>query len=306
MPNFNTLNDTNQEQQFSTMAQNVTNTGMTAEEQRDPAKIHVEVTDSETPIVVLFGPPSCGKTMTLIRLVRYLRGEGFTVQPDPAFRPNWDTVYQEICTNFDSMINSDNAASGTSRISFMLVKVFDHSGKVICQILESPGESYFNPEKPNDNFPGYIQRIIASNNRKIWAVMVEPADTNKRMGENSTRANYATKVEKLKQNIRLSKDKVVFVFNKIDKTPYVIAQGLVNLKEAEKYISQIYQNIFTPFKNNHPITKWIKPYNCDFVAFQTGSYETAGDGSSQFTLGSDEYPRLLWNKLRTRIFGSRL
>ena len=33
------------------------------EEQKDPNKIHVKIADQETPIVVFFGPPACGKTM---------------------------------------------------------------------------------------------------------------------------------------------------------------------------------------------------------------------------------------------------
>lgn len=280
----------------------MSNTGMTPEEMRDPAKIHVTVTDSNTPIVVLFGPPSCGKTMTLIRLVRYLRSQGYTIKPDPAFRPAYDTVYQDMCEHFDEMINSNDAAAGTDRISFMLVKVYNQQGRAICQILESPGESYFSPDNPNAAFPGYVNHIINNSNRTIWMIMVEPTHTNPSMGDQATRANYATKVAKLRQQM-VARDKVVFVFNKIDMTPYVISQGVVNNKEAMKHVNQIYENIFSPFANVNPLTKWITPYNFDFVAFQTGSYEQAADGSRQFTLGSDAYPRRLWEILRKRING---
>ena len=51
--------------------------GLTNEETKDPNEISITIADQKTPIVVLFGPPSCGKTMTLVRLTRYLRTIGF-------------------------------------------------------------------------------------------------------------------------------------------------------------------------------------------------------------------------------------
>ena len=42
--------------------------GLSVEELRDPNKISVTIADKDAPIVVLFGPPACGKTMTLVRL----------------------------------------------------------------------------------------------------------------------------------------------------------------------------------------------------------------------------------------------
>ena len=64
--------------------------GLTAEELKDPNKISVTIADKDAPIVVLFGPPACGKTMTLVRLTRFLRENGYTITPIRTFRPNYD------------------------------------------------------------------------------------------------------------------------------------------------------------------------------------------------------------------------
>ncbi|WP_293577340.1 hypothetical protein, partial [Prevotella sp.] len=139
----------------------VNEAGMSSEELNDANKIKVTIADYKTPLVIFFGPPACGKTMTLIRLSRFLQKEGYTVRPDESFRPSFDRHYKEMCDNFDSMINSEDAAASTSGINFMLVKVL-HEGRTICQILEGPGEYYFKPESPHENFPKYVNAIINS------------------------------------------------------------------------------------------------------------------------------------------------
>ena len=63
--------DTNQTDEVQTDEK-----GFSTEELNDPNKIKVTISDTTTPIVVLFGPPSCGKTMTLVRLARYLQNQG--------------------------------------------------------------------------------------------------------------------------------------------------------------------------------------------------------------------------------------
>ncbi len=110
--------------------------GLSSVEQNDPNSITVTVSDPTTPIVVLYGPPSCGKTMTLVRMTRYLQSEGYTVVPEKTFRPTYDDNYKQLCDNFDQTINSNNAASSTSNMSFMLVKVLKN-GKPICQMFEN-------------------------------------------------------------------------------------------------------------------------------------------------------------------------
>ena len=156
--------------------------GMTLEEISDPSKIKVSIADYDTPFVVLFGPPSCGKTMTLVRLARYLRKQTYTVEIVRSFRPAYDNKYKELCDNFDKLIESDEAAKSTADINFMLVKVFYRS-KPICQILEAPGEAYFMPSEPNKDFPRYVNAIINHNNRRIWIVLVEPDSTNANMDD---------------------------------------------------------------------------------------------------------------------------
>lgn len=277
------------------------------EELTDPNTIVVTIADDRTPLVLLVGPPSCGKTMTLIRLARYLRTlSGYTIQPVTSFRPAHDKNYERMCAQFDAMISNDYAADSTSQINFMLVKIL-YKGKALCQILEAPGEHYYKPEKDIANmvkkqFPRYISKIKNCNNRKIWAVIVEPDHTNKSM-DTINRAKYAMTIRDLvKLNMR-SHDKVMFIFNKIDETPYVIAPGRVNQREALREIANLYPNIFVPFKNENPITRFWKENNFDFIPFQTGEYAKAADGSLAFEPGHDIYPATLWNTISKLLKG---
>lgn len=290
--------DTTTAQEPSTVGTN--NDSMSMEEINDANKIAVTVADYNSPLVVLFGPPSCGKTMTLIRLTRYLKSKGYTVQPETSFRPSYDKNYHEMCANFDMMINNEDAAKSTAKINFMLVKVL-YQGKTLCQILEGPGEYYFNPGKPNERFPKYVNNIISNNNRKIWAIMVEPDNTNKKM-DWAARNNYVTKIHNLKSMIS-PRDKIMFVYNKIDETPFVISPGNIKYGEALKSVNYLYPNIFVKFKNENPLTKWFWPNKFDFVAFQTGYFSEASDGTLTFQEGNEIYPRKLWNVILERIKG---
>lgn len=286
--------------QASEAPQNVemNNAGMTIEELNDPNKIKVTIADNKTPLVILFGPPSCGKTMTLIRLTRYLLNKGYTVQPVSSFRPAYDKNYSTMCDGFDNMIYSDDAAKSTGLINFMLVQVL-YNGRPLCQILESPGEYYFDPDKPDAPFPRYVNAVINSPNRKVWAIMIEPDKTNRRM-DHVTRKHYANKINRLKTQIK-PRDKVIFVFNKIDETPYVISPGNIRYGFAMEEVKNLYPNIFVPFMNVNPITKWFQKYNFGFVAFQTGNFTKAADGSLVFEPGDEIYPRNLWNMIRKHI-----
>lgn len=270
------------------------------EELNDPNAISVTIADTDTPVVVLFGPPACGKTMTLVRLARYLRKHGFTVGAIDSFRPSYDEHYKEMCAGFDGMINSNNAAAGTSTINFMLMEVLKN-GRRICQLLEAPGEHYFDPGKPDAGFPAYVNNIISCNNRKVWTIFLEPSKTAIRMDDADRRA-YVDRVEKLGKRMR-ARDKAVILFNKVDETNLVYKPGRVHLTQLRKDAEGLYPRIFDLFKNVHPITRFFRPYYCRFVAFQSGTYTPTQAHGKTFQEGADEYPRMFWETLMKVIKG---
>lgn len=265
--------------------------GLSAEEKIDPNRIQITIKDREAPIVVLYGPPSCGKTMTLVRLTRYLKRNDYQVSAVRSLRPSDDRHYADMCNGFKDMINSIDAAKSTDNLSFMLVEV-TKDGRRICQILEAPGEGYFYRGAPGERYPKFINDMLALNMRKIYCVIVEPDGQSEQL-----RNEYVDRLAHLKHTHMGSRDKVIFVFNKIDLTNFVYGRGRVHLAPARKEVAQLYPGIFTPFRNVNPITRFWREWNCDFVPFQTGSYTRDAAAGLVFTDGPDEYPRNLWKTI---------
>lgn len=270
--------------------------GLSDEELKDVNKIIITISDTSAPVIVLFGPASCGKTMTMVRLARYLQGQGYLLIPDRTFRPSYDQNYKNLCDNFSSIVNSNDAASRTDNISFFLVKVVK-DGKTICQILEGPGELYFNPNKATQEWPTYVHYLLNSTQlRKVFIPFVEP-----NFGDVGTRRNYVSTLNQLKMST--DKQKYVFLYNKIDKTPFVIAPGKVHINHAMHQVRMDYPDIFARFMNTNPITSLWRPNNFDFVPFQTGTYTQSSSGSLAYIQGSDRYPQILWETLLRCIRG---
>ena len=278
-----------------------TTNGLDDNERKDPNSIAVTIADKDTPIVVLFGPAACGKTMTLVRLTRFLQEQGYSVSPVKSFRPAKDAHYAKMCEEFNTLVYSNNAADSTDMISFILLEVLDSTGKRVCQILEAPGEYYFSPDKPKAPFPAYVNTIKNSKNRKIWLCMVEP-----NWKDATDRSAYVERVKMLSSNLG-SRDKVVFLYNKVDITNYVGRQGKVNMVAVSNDVHNMYPGLFVPFANVNPITKWFRPFDCELIPFSNGDFTeaTASDGSVYQTWqqGTDFYPGMLWKNIMSKIRG---
>ena len=266
----------------------------------NPDAINVVIADNETPIVVLFGPPACGKTMTMIRLAEYLTTKRYSVQPVRSFRPDFDTNYRTNCDNFNSMLNNQWAAEKSLGLNFMLLQV-SKNGNPIVQILEAPGEHFYNPNDPNEprpSFISYIQRVINSENTKLWIYLTEPDWKNQ-----SDRQKYASKGAKIKRHPRRH-DKSIILFNKVDTTNFLLGMGEVNEKQAANFVNQNYPGLFDCFKNTNPISSLWKSHACTFVPFTTGTYDTIldqGVEKKKYTPGPDIYPSKLWNTILKAI-----
>lgn len=257
------------------------------------AEISVTIADEKVPIVVFFGAPQCGKTMALVRLARYLKKQNYTVAPVRSFRPSSDEKYKQICDEFDSKIDSSNAQGRTELVDFLLLEVRKR-GKKICQILEAPGEGYFDPDDPQKQMDSYVTEIINSQNRKIWVIITEPD-----WKEAGLRVGYVERIKQL-NNITKSNDRFLFLYNKIDKTQLQLSGGKVNENAAIKDVKNLYPGIFEPFKESRPILEWFGGYSCDFATFTTGTYYRH-DRGLRYVQSPDYYPERLWSKISKRL-----
>lgn len=270
--------------------------GLSPEEYNDANRISVHIPTDKIPLVMLYGPPTSGKTMLLVRLVRYLQQKGYTASPVRTFRPAADKNYEEICSGFDRMIANDLAAPQTDLISFMLVEV-RQQGRAICRILEVPGEHILPSGNLLAPYPLYFEEIANSNIRKIWLFILEPD-----WKDQSDRSLYVQKVQRLKSRMN-SRDKSIFVFNKVDKTDLVRSAGSVNMREVQKTTENLYPGIFNLFRNENPITRFWRSHDCGFVPFQTGTYITDSSGSRHFSAGHPKFCGALWNAILRYIKG---
>lgn len=286
------------------------NSKRTEKAKKSANTLNVFISDKVAPIVVLFGPPACGKTMILVRLCRYLLEKGYSFDADRSFRGTGDVEYDDAFKHFCEAVdrNKGNAAKSTGEIDFLLLKVIDSRGKVICQLLEGPGELYFNRETPNASFPKFFYTVASSNNRKIWTIITESVprrgDEEKDSLGNDGRRLYVDKINRMLVPSINRNDGTIIVYNKIDRTNLVLHRNEINISEARQEVSNLYPGIYSRFENTNPITKLFRPYNFDFVPFQTGNYNKSEiDSNVAFTEGADEYPQMLWNAILKQIKG---
>ena len=266
-----------------------------AEEEIDEDDI--AISDKNSPIIMLFGPRSSGKSMTLVRLSRYLRDNDYSIIVDETFKSG--AVHKKRCQDSINNLNTREALPGTPYKDFLLVKVSKH-GTTICQFLEAPGEHYFDPKDIDaSNFPPYMTEIIRKlPNRKIWTFVTEAKWDVSHQVKNA----YVDRIRNCKNVLMQSTDRCIIMYNKIDLQTHLFENGKIHLLPAEITMRQEYDGLANVFRNTNPITSLWRPYNYKFVPFCTGYYFKE-KGKLKYKNSEDMYPKMLWDALCKCIKG---
>ncbi|NEQ49033.1 MAG: hypothetical protein F6K11_02715 [Leptolyngbya sp. SIO3F4] len=239
-------------------------------------------------IVLFIGPREVGKTVTLIRLLHYLRTQrNIKVEPNSTYRK--DRRYIESINEFKSDLNQINFnAKRTANMDFLVLDVFMDS-KLQCQFLEAPGEAYFDPTNPHDTgFPAYLVDIL--NNIKTNKVFVFFFEDGMLM-DSDPRA-YSSKLSKLVEMMNRKKDDVIILYNKCDKQRNLYNGNRPNVKEFQRllYNNTYYSDFFSSLKKLGIPVK--------FVAFSNGDFQDIPNRETQRWIHSDDsYPKELWKHI---------
>lgn len=271
----------------------------TEEELSDVNNIRVTISDAQTPIVVFFGSPASGKTMTLLRMIRFLQtpssphsgNHTYVVEADPLFRPKSDIHFEKMCRGLQDMAYSPYAPGANDDISFMLVKVLD-GGEPVCQILEAPGEHYFDGTG-NMTFPTYINAIRLSPNPKKWVFFVEQD-----WGDINERQLYSNKIRSM-QNLISPDDEIIFLINQVDKkrnSQY--SDGKPKKDIFMTNITNQYPGIFDAYRRTGFDKFLFGEFKFETVCFSSGVYNPTADGKHEvWTPESDWYCQELWKAI---------
>lgn len=272
------------------------------EKQRSTNVEDIQISEITGPLVILFGPTQIGKTVTLLRLDEFIKGK-YDVECEKHFWEDSD-YYREKVEAFEELRrNQQYAPEGTGKVDFLLLNV-SYGGERFCQILEAPGEHFFDRKNPDAPFPFYLNKLFSADYRKIFIFLFEL----NMFDSDASFKDYADKIAQLvSQQARPRRDRIIIVCNKCDEHPQYWKNG----KPVEReFRNRLFNH--TSFKKlketlNNSNFKYIP-----FVTFTSGTFTKTGSeikGKDQtFAHSNDEFPKQLWSKIHNHVketwFGS--
>lgn len=254
----------------------------------------IEIVDNNNPIIPLLGLPNVGKTMTLIRLTRYLEEQGYRVEPDRFFRASKDDYYSKLCDTYQCMVNSAQAASSTSLVSILMVNVYDKRGRKICSFIDTPGEMLTENSMANNKYLKYIQ---GTTNRKIWLFLLEP-----KMMDNTRLSPYRKCINEIIKNSN-ERDRNILLLNKSDLLNNYINPN--NQQQLYHFIENRYPEILSLFDDHsfkNLLLRKLQIYTSPYIiSFHTGSFHESESLGLIYQPSSNTNPKRLWDLLLKMI-----
>ena len=269
----------------------------------DPFTEQVDFPIDNKPIVVLFGPQASGKSSILQCLAKYLNGREHIIQPNTTFRRS-NSEYRRMCESFMESIQEDSMPATASE-DFLLVDVI-RNDRVICHILEAPGEHYHSIDGKDtqeiSKLPMYMQQLQETPNKKIWIFVLE-RDWKQGEGNNNQQIQLTREIKRIADDSSNQSQAAIFVCNKVDmhieggnRIDYRREKARENLFTELNQIYRLNENsIFDFWKEKRPIIKWFVPYRCSFIPFSSGLVsERNGSKVIRYNRQDTFYPDSLW------------
>ena len=255
---------------------------------------HVRIADDKTPLVLFLGAAYSGKSVTLIRLIRFLEARCFKAVPDINFRPS-EPFYQSWCNEFRKYVfERRETPPGHTIGDALLIKIFNPTGQIKAQIIDIPGEAFF-PAQQNiiRYFIPYIEWIFNRPNKKIWVFFVE-----QNWFQNEMERNIFTQRINATHRFMSPKDKVVFLFNKTDKLINQYDRYGKPIKELFfSNIMQEYPGIFSDYQNFGLRRLCFGKYNFQSLCFSAGNFIKTKEGREIWINNGDGYCLKLWKAI---------
>lgn len=201
----------------------------------DVREIRIGTIGRGEPLVFFFGPPNIGKTVSLIRLIRYLSREasprrgyevlGKTFRSDNAYLGTTAPISRGIRDRFIEWVESDSydRPPGTLGDQFLAVSILDkpQSGNPLCTFVELPGELLFTSNAGGSilgTAPRAINDILKNQDRRKVVLFMMPLNTQQHEEmPNDLFVQYCTHVQNLCLNtFDPEKDTFAFVIPKAD------------------------------------------------------------------------------------------
>jgi len=248
------------------------------------------------PVVIFYGPRTVGKTVALIRLSKFIaRDGGITIKPNRSFRT--DEGYPITMHAFNDLLTREAQYSPrrTGNIDFLLLDYFEN-GQLLCQLLEAPGEHFFDPKdnsEPKNNYVAYFQNIRHRNYKKVYVFFFEE----NMFGSPDMRERYSRKIANLIRDMNPDRDRILILYNKVDEIPELLVDGRVNVKTLKDYIFR------NPEYNEFKIAiQKSKLKHIYFTPFSSGTFAPIqGSEDIRWVLGLDDYPGGFWSNIRASI-----
>lgn len=256
------------------------------------------IVNNTVPVVVFVGPPSSGKSMILVRLAKYLRNEGYTITTDPTFLNTPE--YQRDCQEFNDKLNTVVALSGT--VKFLLVNVYQN-GREIAKLLEAPGEDFYTTDPElirqgkNMRVEPYLATIMTSTNPKSYVTLLDLDSDISFRNDSYHRDSYAQRfLTHFYPAINLDRDRIVLLYNKIDKTMFGTINGCTDARGARRDAELYYRQLFARMKGGlFNMEQFV------FKTFCTGMFskqmDNLGNEYQTYNVADDIYPRELWKEI---------